>query len=227
MLMRKAAALSLVLLVIPATVAAQEQTNPAVLYGNLAVYVNGQPLPTTAVGPNARTESTVVAVGDVVQTKDGGDAMLSSVGSTAKLQSNTIVRFQSGGLALDRGGISVNTVKQSSVFARDYKITPVAAVSTDFDVLRVSGVIKILARKNNVTVSCGTRAPVVVKQGQELAREDGADCGLAERQGGAPSAAKGPVLDSATAEKAGLAAGAGLLGWVLFQSDDPVSPSAP
>jgi hypothetical protein len=40
------------------------------------------------------------------------------------IQSNTIVRFQSGGLALDRGSISLATGKGMSIFARDFKITP-------------------------------------------------------------------------------------------------------
>jgi len=212
--MRKIAGCFIVVLTIVAAVAAEESTNSAVLMGNQSVYLNGRPLPTAPVG-------------DVVQTKDDGMAQLNSTGSTAALQPNTIVRFQSAGVALDRGSVSINTVRQSSVFARDFKITPVTASATEFDVLRASGVIKILARKNNITVGCGPGAPVVVKAGQELSREDGADCGLAEKSGGAPTAAKGPILSSPTAEKAGLAAGAGLLGWVLFQSDDPVSPSAP
>ena len=225
--MRKIAGCFIVVLTIVAAVAAEESTNSAVLMGNQSVYLNGRPLPTAPVGERAKTLSTAVTVGDVVQTKDDGMAQLNSTGSTAALQPNTIVRFQSAGVALDRGSVSINTVRQSSVFARDFKITPVTASATEFDVLRASGVIKILARKNNITVGCGPGAPVVVKAGQELSREDGADCGLAEKSGGAPTAAKGPILSSPTAEKAGLAAGAGLLGWVLFQSDDPVSPSAP
>ncbi len=68
---------------------------------------------------------------------------------------------------------------------------------------------------------------MIVKEGQQLSREDGADCGVAETRGGAPTAAKGAILSSPAAEKAGLAAGAGLLGWVLFQSDEPASPSVP
>ena len=225
--MRKVTGCLIVVLTIVAAVGAEEPTNSAVLMGNQSVYLNGRPLPTVQVGERAKTLSMAVTVGDVVQTKDDGMAQLNAAGSTAALQPNTIVRFQSGGVALDRGGVSINTVRQSSIFSRDFKITPVSSSPSEFDVIRASGVIKILARKNNITVSCGPRTPVVVKEGQQLSSEDGADCGLAETRGGAPTAAKGPILSSPTAEKAGLAAGAGLLGWVLFQSDDPVSPSAP
>ena len=189
----------------------------AVIYGNGSVYVNGAQL----------TNSSAVMPGDVIQTKDAGVAQLSATSSSATVQSNTIVRFQSGGLTLDRGTISMATGNSSSVFARDFKITPVSASWTQFDVIRASGAIQIFARKNDVTVNCGTSAPIVVKEGQQISRDDGADCGLAQKRGGAPTAAKGPILDSATAEKAGLAVGGGLLAWVLFQADEPVSPFIP
>jgi ferric-dicitrate binding protein FerR (iron transport regulator) len=188
-----------------------------VIYGNGSVYVNGAQL----------NKSSAVMPGDVIQTKETGVAQVTAMGSSATLQSNTIVRFQSGGLALDRGTISMGTGKSSSIFARDFKITPVSVSWTQFDVIRTSGAIQIFARKNNLTVSCGTGAPVVVKEGEQISRDDGADCGLAQKPGDAPTAAKGPILGSPTAEKAGLAVGGGLLGWVLFQADEPVSPFAP
>lgn len=188
-----------------------------VIYGNGSVYVNGAQL----------TNSSAIMPGDVIQTKEAGVAQVSAMGSSATLQSNTIVRFQSGGLALDRGTISMATGKSSSIFARDFKITPVSGSWTQFDVIRASGAIQIFARKNNLTVSCGTGAPVVVKEGQQMSRDDGADCGMAQKRGATPTAARGPILDSPTAEKVGLAASGGLLGWVLFQSDEPVSPFIP
>ena len=206
---------SILFLTVSTVVAAHAQTG--VVYGNGSVFVNGAQL----------TNSSAVMPGDVIQTKDAGVAQVSAVGSSATIQSNTIVRFQSGGLALDRGTISMATGKSSTIFARDFKITPVSGSWTQFDVIRASGAIQILARKNNVTVSCGTGAPTVVKEGQQISRDDGADCGLAARQTGATSAAKGPILASPMAEKVAIGAGAGLLGWALFQADDPVSPFIP
>jgi hypothetical protein len=204
-----------ILLLASSVVVARAQTG--VVYGNGSVFVNGAQL----------TNSSAVMPGDVIQTKDAGVAQVSALGSSATIQSNTTVRFQSGGLALDRGTISMATGKSSSVFARDFKITPVSGSWTQFDVIRASGAIQIFARKSNVTVSCGTGAPTVVQEGQQMSRDDAADCGLAARRGGAASAAKGPILASPIAEKAAIGAGAGLLGWALFQADDPVSPFIP
>ena len=50
---------------------------------------------------------------------------------------------------------------------------------------------------------------------------------LAFAQGGAPAAAKGPILDSKAAQYTALGVGAGLTIWVLAHSDNPVSPSIP
>jgi hypothetical protein len=189
----------------------------AVLYGTGAVYLNGSQLAT----------SSAVTIGDVIQTKETGAANLNAAGSSVVIQSNTIVRFQMSGLALDRGSISVATGKSLSVLARDFKITPVSGEWTEFYVSRVTGVILIIARKNSVTVTCGTNT-TTVKEGQQVSRDDAADCGILEKQGGgATPAAKGAILSSNWAQWGGIGAGGALLGWVLLHSDDPISPSDP
>jgi hypothetical protein len=196
---------------------ADNATKSAVIQGNGAVYVNGGQL----------TTLTSAFSGDVIQTSDTGIAQLSGVGFMVTVNSNTIVRFRSDGFALDRGGVSMATGKQSSVLARDFKITPTSASWTQFDVLRSAGAIQIFARKNSVTVACGSSSPMIIKEGQQVSREDSGSCGVATASRGAPAAVKGPILASPTAEKVGLAVGGGVLGWVLFQADEPVSPAAP
>jgi len=205
------------LLLTPCALFAQE-TGAAVIYGTGAVFLNGAQL----------SNSSAVTVGDVIQTRDNGVANINAPGATVVVESNTIVRFQSGGFALDRGSVSVATGKALSVFARDFKITPVSGDWTEFYVVRASGSIQIIARKNSVTVNCGSNSSTTVREGQQISRDDAADCGLVSKHGpGAPAAARAPILDSRWAEYGGIGAGAGLLGWVLSHSDDPVSPSAP
>ena len=203
--------ISLVLLTSSFAFLAHAQTG--MLVGTGSVYVNGSQL----------TNSLTVMPGDVVQTREGGVANLNTLGSSAVIDSNSVIRVQGAGLALDRGSVSIATGKGMSVFARDLKISPVTANWTQFYVTRASGVIQIIARKENIIVSCGSSSSTV-KEGQEISRADAADCGIVEKPGGAPSAAKGPVLSSPTAERAGTAAAGALLGWVLLHNDDPVSP---
>jgi len=102
-----------------------------------------------------------VTAGDVVQTRDNGVANINAPGATIVVESSTIVRFQSGGFALDRGNISVATGKGMSEFARDFKITPTSGDWTEFYVTRASGSIQIIARQNSVTVSCGSNSSTV------------------------------------------------------------------
>jgi hypothetical protein len=202
-------------LLVPCSLIAQE-TGAAMLYGTGAIYLNGSQL----------ANSSAVANGDAIQTKENGAGNLSGPGWSAVIQSNTIARFQKGGLALDRGSVSIATGKGFSVFARDYKITPATGDWTEYYVTRQSGAIEIMARKNNVTVSCGPNT-VTIKEGQQISSQDAADCGIVGTRGGAVPATKGPILSSRWAEYAAVGAGGALLGWTLAHGDNPVSPSVP
>jgi len=205
------------ILLTPCALLAQD-TGAAVIYGTGSVFLNGAAL----------ANSSAVTIGDVIQTRDDGVANINAPGATLVVESNTIVRFQSGGFALDRGSVSVATGKGLSVFARDFKITPVSNDWTEFYVTRASGSIQIFARKNNVTVNCGTNSSTTVREGQQISKDDAADCGpVAKRGGAAAPAAKAPILDSRWAQAGGIGAGGALLGWVLLHSDNPVSPSGP
>src|SRR5437879_4872501 len=213
-MLRRLVSWLLVLLTPAALIAADADT--AVLYGTGSVYLNGSLL----------SNSSAVTTGDVIQTKETGAANLNAAGSSVVIQSNTIVRFQSGGLALDRGSVTVATGRGLSVFARDFKITPASGNWTEFYISRASGVVQIIARKSGITVSCGANTSTI-KEGQQFSRDDAANCGLVDKAGGASPAAKGPILDSTWARDAGIAAGSGLLLWVLTKCEDPFSSSSP
>jgi ferric-dicitrate binding protein FerR (iron transport regulator) len=191
-----------------------------VLYATGSVFLNGAQL----------SNSMPVMTGDVVETKDVSVAHIEMSGSTDMVQSNAIVRFRDGGLALDRGKVTVATGKSQSVFARDFQITPVSSEWTQFEVLRSSGTIHVSAIKNSVEIKCGVEAPTVVNEGHELTRLDAHNCGMDDKTGssGAPPTASGPVLSSAWAEGAGLVTAGALLGWTFTHiGDDAVSPDSP
>src|SRR5260370_16910033 len=137
----------LVLLTPAALIAADADT--AVLYGTGSVYLNGSLL----------SNSSAVTTGDVIQTKETGAANLNAAGSTVVIESNTIVRFQSSGLALDRGSVSVATGKGLSVFARDFKISPVSSAWTEFYTSRATALIHIIPPNNSITVTPAPTTP--------------------------------------------------------------------
>jgi hypothetical protein len=195
---------------------ASGQTTGVVL-GTGSVYVNGMQL----------SNSLSVAAGDVIQTRENSAANVTFAGSMAGVESNSIVRLESEGVALDRGSMLMGTAKGLSVFARDFKITPASSTWTQFYVARSNGMIQIMARTNNLVISCGAGAPTTLKEGQQLSREDSANCGLARKGRGAPVAATKPILNSTVLAVGALGAGGGLALLGLAHGDDPVSPDRP
>lgn len=197
----------------PAAVAAA-----GVVYGTGSVYLDGAQL----------ANSMPVMTGDIVETKDVSIAHIDMNGSTAIVQANAIVRFRVGGVALDRGHISMATGKSAKVFARDFEITPTSTDWTQYEVARSAGLIHISALKRDVEIKCGAEKPTIIREGHEITRADAQDCGLIDKaHAGAPTAATGPLLASPWAEGAGLGAAAGLIGWTLAHGDEPVSPDGP
>ena len=194
-----------------------QTTGVAVLSGTGSVYLNGVLL----------SNSNAVVSGDVIQTKDNGTAAINGPGGSVAIEPNSIVRFQGQSVALDRGQISVATGQSLTVNARDFRITPVSNEWTQFYVTRTGGSINVMARKNDVTINCGSSGSDRVKEGQQISRLDADNCGLIAKAAGAPTAAHGPILTSATAKWAALATGGALTIWSLSHDDDPVSPDGP
>ena len=205
------------LLVVFTPVLFAQNSGVAVLTGSGAVYLNGGQL----------SNSNAVVAGDVIQTKDNGTATVNGPGGSILIEPNSIVRFQGQGIALDRGQVSVATGKGLSVNARDFRITPMSNDWTQFYVTRTGGSINIVARKNDITVSCGAYGSDRVKEGQQISREDADNCGLMAKGSGAPTAARGPFLTSNAAKWSALAVGGGLTIWSLAHGDDPISPTLP
>ncbi len=194
-----------------------QTTGVAVLSGTGTVYLNGGQLST----------SNAVVAGDVIQTKDNGTATINGPVGSVAIEPNSIVRFQGQSVALDRGQISIGTGQSLSVNARDFRITPVSNDWTQFYVTRTGGSINIIARKNDVTINCGSSGTDRVKQGQQISRLDADNCGLIAKGVGAPTAARGAILTSGTAKWIALGTGGALAAWSLSHSDNPVSPDGP
>jgi hypothetical protein len=195
-----------------------QNTGVAVLTGSGNVFLNGAQL----------SNSNAVVSGDVIQTKENGTAAINGPGGSIAIEPNSIVRFQGQSVALDRGQISVATGQSLSVNARDFRIVPVSNDWTQFYVTRTSGYINVIARKNDVTINCGTNGSERVREGHQVSRLDADNCGLATIKGrGAPAAAHGPILTSAAAKWTALGVGGGLTIWSLSHGDNPVSPEGP
>jgi hypothetical protein len=201
---------------LPATIFAAD-TPAGVVYGSGPVYLNGAQL----------AGSMPAMLGDTVETTGTSVAHFDLPGSTAVVQSNAIVRFRDGGLALDRGTVSVATGRSLKVFARDFAITPTSSNWTQFEVQRSAGLIHIAAVKFDVEIKCGAQAPTIIREGHQITRPDAQNCGLETRSSGPPPAVIYPILGSNWAAWAGVAVAGSLLGWTLDQGGEPISADSP
>jgi len=210
------------LLMVPASLFAAD-TTAAMLYADGAAWVNGSHVP----------KSSAIFAGDLVQTRSDSAANIHAPGSSITVFGDSLVQFQGTSLKVEHGGVSVSTSKGIFTTAGDVRVSPVSNAWTEFNVTDTDGIVRIAARKGDLTITDDS-GTVTLAQGQETTRDEQSDQGDKDkkkkdkkRAAGAAPAAGGGVLDSKGAIIAGSAAIAGVTAWVLLRSDNPVSPAAP
>jgi hypothetical protein len=207
---------------VPASLFAVD-TTAAMLYADGAAWVNGSHVP----------KSSAIFAGDLVQTRSDSAANIHAPGSSITVFGDSLVQFQGTSLKVEHGGVSVSTSKGIFTTAGDVRVSPVSNAWTEFNVTDTDGIVRIAARKGDLTITDDS-GTVTLAQGQETTRDEQSDQGDKDkkkkdkkRAAGAAPAAGGGVLDSKGAIIAGSAAIAGVTAWVLLRSDNPVSPAAP
>lgn len=137
-------------------------------------------------------DSTAVLPGDVLETKAGSRADLSTDGSSVLIEPDSVVKFQGDYLVLDHGRVSVATSKSMSVHVNCIVVEPVSTGWTQFEVTDVSGMVIVSAHKNDVNIKYeGGTAPspkesaasgeATVHQGEEAKRDESVVCGPPKR----------------------------------------------
>jgi hypothetical protein len=210
------------LLMVPASLFAADTTG-AMLYADGAAWVNGSHVP----------KSSAIFAGDLVQTRSDSAANIHAPGSSITVFGDSLVQFEGSSLKVEHGGVSVSTSKGIFTTAGDVRVSPVSNAWTEFNVTDTDGIVRIAARKGDLTITDDS-GTVTLAQGQETTRDEQSDQGDKDkkkkdkkRAAGAAPAAGGGVLNSTTAIVVGGAAIAGVTAWVLLRSDNPVSPAAP
>ena len=199
-------------------------SNAAMLYTNGPAWVNGAHVP---------RPSSAIFSGDLLQTRSDSIANINQPGSTVRVLSDSLVKFEGSSVRIDHGGVTVSTSKGMATTAGDVKVAPASNAWTEFNVTDVDGTVRIAARKGDVTVSDG-KGTVTLAQGQETTRDESSDNSSdkshrknRKQMGGAVPGASGGILNSPTAIGIAGAAGIGLTTWVLIKNDDPASPAKP
>jgi len=199
-------------------------TGAAMLYTSGAAWVNGAHVPYSA---------SAILSGDLLQTRSDSVANINQPGSTVTVLSDSLVKFEVASLDVEHGGATVSTSRGMAVTAGDIKVTPVSSAWTEFNVTNVNGMVRIAARKGDVTVSDG-KDTLTLAQGQETTRDESSNTGkdgkkkTKKTSTGAVPGAHGGTLNSPLVLGVGFGAAMTLTLWVLAaHNDDPVSPDRP
>jgi hypothetical protein len=193
------------------------------------IHVNG-----AAAVNSARIPRDVSAIlpGDVLQTGRNSAAQISKPGSSIAVQANSLVEYQGAAVDVQYGGITVSTSKGMTATAGDVRVSPVSNAWAEFDVVDTNGVVKIAARKGNLSIDDGNTV-VTLLQGQETTRDENDPTAkkgskrMKKRRQGASPAATGGTLNSRPAVALGIGVDLSITTWVLRKHDEPASPSKP
>jgi hypothetical protein len=195
----------------------------AMLHSKGGVWVNGKEVP----------DSTAVFAGDEIETKPGSVANLDAAGSTALIQSESIITLGDNFLTLEHGSVSVGTSTEMRVKVNCLTVIPVVNQWTQYDVTDVNGTVKVFAHKLDVNITQGTHgrkssddndsSSANVREGEHASRDESVLCAGAEKL---PGPAGGhPLSTTRWLEIGGGAGGAGLLCILLCRGSSPTSVS--
>ena len=211
------------IVIFPASLLADD-AGPAILHAQGGVWVNG----------NEAADSTAIMPGDLLETKSGAAANLTTDGSTIVIRAQSIVKYNGDSLTLEHGSVSVGTSKSMSVHIDCLRVVPVSNEWTQYDVTDVNPTVRVDALKLDVNILRGTSMrktspessaseSATVREGQQATRDESEACGVGKR----PTAAANPLNEKWIAIGAG-GGGAILLCLLLCSGKKPsqISPAA-
>ena len=173
---------------------------------------------------------------DLIETQTDAVARIEITGSTADVNPETMVQFESDEMVLDHGGVSVNTTRGLRVRVSCLTVTPVNPSDwTQYDVADVDGKVTVHALKSDVYIDGRSKSPRevrnpphstrdLVREGEQKSREE--KCGGAYRRA-ARMPGLGAMMNSLPAKIVGAAAVGTVLCFGLCPGDDPISPWKP
>jgi len=208
------------LLAFPASLFAAD-SGAAMLYATGAAWVNGSHVP----------NASAIFAGDLVQTRSDAAANINAPGSSITVLGDSLVQFDGASLKVEHGGVAISTSKGVAASAGEVKVAPASNNWTEFNMTDVDGMVKIAARKGDLSITDDS-GTTTLAQGQETTRDEQSDQSDSKKKNkkrgtGAAPAAGGGILDSRLAIGIGGAVIVGVTAWVLIRNDNPVSPSEP
>jgi hypothetical protein len=213
------------LLIVPATLSLAADSGAAMLYADGAAWLNGSHVP----------KSSAIFSGDLVQTRSDSAADIHAPGSSITVLGDSLVKFEGASLDIQHGGLSISTSKGIFATAGSVRVSPASNSWTEFNVIDTGGIVRIVARKGDLTISDDS-GTTTLQQGQQTTRDDQSNQADDEKDDkkkdkkrgtAAAPAATGGVFNSTAAVAVGAGVIGGVTAWVLLKNENPVSPSNP
>lgn len=210
---------------LPVSLIAQDSAGAILRSGDTGVLVNRYSVPA----------SIAIFSDDLIETPKNVAARIELPGSSAQINGETMVQFHPEELALDHGGVSVNTSRGLRVRVGCITITPVYPDQwTQFDVVDTNGKVSVSALKSDVYIDehrtnlqpgkePAHRDRTIVHEGEQKSREERCAGGYVPAN---PSGV-GAILNSPWAVGAAAAIVGTVTCFALCRTDDPLSPHKP
>jgi hypothetical protein len=214
------------LVILPVSLAAQDNAS-AILRSNGGVLLNKNPAP----------NSSALYRDDLIETQKGVVAQIEASGSTAYLNTETMVQFEETELALDHGRLSVYTSHGLKVRIGCLMVAPVnGAAWTRYEVADLDGKVTVTAVESDVYIDSGAvnvqqanstthSSRITVREGEQKSRDE--KCGAREIKESDRLPGKGAILNSPWVIGAGIISIGVLTCWALCRSGVPLSPVDP
>ena len=212
--------------VLPVSLFAQDATGAMLHSNGTGVLVNKAPA----------AASLAIFPDDLIETQKDAVARIELTGSTADINPETMMQFESDELVLDHGGVSVNSSRGLRVRVGCLTVTPVNPSDwTQYDVVDVDGKVTVHSLKGDVYIDARSKNPKDVKQPTRSTRDLVRETEQKSREEKCGSAYLKPdripgidgILNSPIAISIGAAMVAAVTCLGLCRSDDPVSPYKP
>lgn len=183
------------------------------------LYVKGQ----ARLNGGAVPGSSAIFAGDTVQTEADSAANINALGSNIVISPGSLLIFQTDGVNLEQGAVTVATSKGVVVHVGDVTVAAAHSSWTQFEVSDGDGTIHITATKGDLSVTDST-GTTQMPEGSQATRPDPQSNHKKDR---AVAGGKGPLIPPEVYEAAAAGGVGAFLAYELSQDHIPASPIKP
>jgi hypothetical protein len=183
------------------------------------LYVKGQ----ARLNGGAVPGSSAIFAGDTVETDADSAANINALGSNIVISPGSLLIFQSDGINLEHGAVTVATSKGLVVHVGDAAVAATHSSMTQFEISDGGGTIHISATKGDLSITDGS-GTTQMAEGSQTTRPDPESNRKKDR---AVAGGRGPLIPPEVYEAAGVGGVGAFIAYELSQDHIPASPIKP